>query len=33
MTNNHEECNNDLTLENLPCSVQIYVLYVSLQKK
>ena len=24
MTNNHEKCNNDITLENLTCSVQIY---------
>ena len=23
MTNNHEECSNDITLENLTCSVQI----------
>ena len=23
MTNNHEECSNDITLENLACSVQI----------
>ena len=24
MTSNHEEYNNDITLENLKCSVQIY---------
>ena len=24
MTNNNEECSNDITLENLTCSVQIY---------
>ena len=24
MTSNHEECSNDITLENLKCSVQIY---------
>ena len=24
MTNNHEEYSNDITLENLKCSVQIY---------
>ena len=24
MTNNHEECSNDITLANLTCSVQIY---------
>ena len=24
MTNNHEECSNDITLQNLTCSVQIY---------
>ena len=24
MTNNHKECSNDVTLENLTCSVQVY---------
>ena len=24
MTNNHEECSSDITLENLKCLVQIY---------
>ena len=24
MTNSHKECSNDITLENLTCSVQIY---------
>ena len=24
MTINHEECSNDIALENLKCSVQIY---------
>ena len=25
MANNHEECSSDITLENLKCSVQIYL--------
>ena len=24
MANNHEECSNDINLENLTCSIQIY---------
>ena len=25
MANNHEKCSSDITLENLTCSVQIYL--------
>ena len=27
MVHNYEECSNDITLENLKCSVQIYVIF------
>ena len=33
MTTNHEEYSNDVTLENLKCSVQIYWGYMYLCRK
>ena len=33
MANNHEECSSDITLENLKCSVQIYLGGMYLRRK